>query len=292
MERTLEQLVEMLERARRRRCERSTCCRRTSGSWCCRSGTRRRRRIRASSASTSCSRSRSRSGRTPWRWCTKAQQLTYRELNAQANRLAHRLIELGVRPGRAGGAVRGAAPANGRGAAGDPQGGRCVRAAGSELPDGAAAGAGARRGAGAGAERRSGPRGAGDRGQRRGCGAGARRAVGVWRGRDEPGGGGADVEESGVRHLHVGVDGETQGRDGRASRRWCDLLERDAALVSASTKQDVWCSSHSFAFDVSVWELWGALRYGARLVLVPRRTSARSPSVSSSWCASSGVHGR
>ncbi|WP_284334478.1 amino acid adenylation domain-containing protein, partial [Dyella flagellata] len=34
--------------------------------------------------------------------------------------------------------------------------------------------------------------------------------------------------------------------------------------------QDVWCLFHSFAFDFSVWELWGALRYGGRLVVVPR----------------------
>ncbi|MDI3272250.1 amino acid adenylation domain-containing protein [Pseudomonas sp. AL03] len=32
---------------------------------------------------------------------------------------------------------------------------------------------------------------------------------------------------------------------------------------------DVWCLFHSFAFDFSVWELWGALRYGGTLVLVP-----------------------
>ena len=33
---------------------------------------------------------------------------------------------------------------------------------------------------------------------------------------------------------------------------------------------DVWTLFHSFAFDFSVWELWGALLYGGRLVLVPR----------------------
>ncbi|WP_081482891.1 non-ribosomal peptide synthetase [Gluconacetobacter diazotrophicus] len=33
--------------------------------------------------------------------------------------------------------------------------------------------------------------------------------------------------------------------------------------------QDVWCLFHSFAFDFSVWELWGALRHGGRLVVVP-----------------------
>ncbi len=41
-------------------------------------------------------------------------------------------------------------------------------------------------------------------------------------------------------------------------------------------RQDVWCLFHSIAFDFSVWELWGALRYGAKLVLVPHEV-ARSP---------------
>ena len=33
--------------------------------------------------------------------------------------------------------------------------------------------------------------------------------------------------------------------------------------------EDVWTMFHSYAFDVSVWELWGALLYGGRLVVVP-----------------------
>jgi amino acid adenylation domain-containing protein len=41
--------------------------------------------------------------------------------------------------------------------------------------------------------------------------------------------------------------------------------------------QDVWTLFHSYAFDFSVWELWGALLHGARLVVVPHLT-ARSPS--------------
>ncbi|WP_279433675.1 amino acid adenylation domain-containing protein [Actinomadura sp. KC345] len=39
---------------------------------------------------------------------------------------------------------------------------------------------------------------------------------------------------------------------------------------------DVWTLFHSYAFDFSVWELWGALLYGGRLVVVPYMTS-RSP---------------
>ena len=39
---------------------------------------------------------------------------------------------------------------------------------------------------------------------------------------------------------------------------------------------DVWPLFHSYAFDVSVWELWGSLLNGGRLVVVPYLTS-RSP---------------
>ncbi|MFJ7954361.1 amino acid adenylation domain-containing protein [Lysinibacillus sp. NPDC096418] len=39
---------------------------------------------------------------------------------------------------------------------------------------------------------------------------------------------------------------------------------------------DVWTLFHSFAFDFSVWEIWGALLYGGRLVIVPYSIS-RSP---------------
>ena len=39
---------------------------------------------------------------------------------------------------------------------------------------------------------------------------------------------------------------------------------------------DVWTMFHSVAFDFSVWEIWGALCYGGRLVVVPYATS-RSP---------------
>ncbi|MEW5631253.1 amino acid adenylation domain-containing protein [Streptomyces hydrogenans] len=34
-------------------------------------------------------------------------------------------------------------------------------------------------------------------------------------------------------------------------------------------ERDVWTLFHSFAFDFSVWELWGALVHGGRLVVVP-----------------------
>src|SRR5262249_12846287 len=39
---------------------------------------------------------------------------------------------------------------------------------------------------------------------------------------------------------------------------------------------DVWTLFHSYAFDFSVWVIWGALLYGGRLVIVPFDVS-RSP---------------
>lgn len=37
--------------------------------------------------------------------------------------------------------------------------------------------------------------------------------------------------------------------------------------------KDVWTLFHSFAFDFSVWEIWGALLYGGQLVVVPQLTT-------------------
>ena len=42
------------------------------------------------------------------------------------------------------------------------------------------------------------------------------------------------------------------------------------------SEQDTWTFFHSSAFDFSVWEIWGALIYGGRLVIVPFAES-RSP---------------
>jgi amino acid adenylation domain-containing protein len=41
-------------------------------------------------------------------------------------------------------------------------------------------------------------------------------------------------------------------------------------------QNDIWTLFHSYAFDFSVWEMWGALLYGGRLVVVPYWVS-RSP---------------
>ncbi len=53
------------------------------------------------------------------------------------------------------------------------------------------------------------------------------------------------------------------------------LLASTASLF-AFTPQDVWTMFHSFAFDFSVWEIWGCLLTGGRLVIVPFAVS-RAP---------------
>jgi len=52
--------------------------------------------------------------------------------------------------------------------------------------------------------------------------------------------------------------------------------------------EDVWSLFHSFAFDFSVWELWGALAYGGRVVIVPFPVS-RSPETMARLLVEEGV---
>ena len=88
--------------------------------------------------------------------------------------------------------------------------------------------------------------------------------------RSDPGGAGPDVAAPGLCDLHLrlhrqpkGVMVEHRQRGAAAGRR------REAG--SGSGRDDVWMQFHSFAFDVSVWELFGALLTAARLVIVPQR---------------------
>ncbi|GAT02597.1 linear gramicidin synthetase subunit C, partial [Mycolicibacterium fortuitum subsp. acetamidolyticum] len=46
--------------------------------------------------------------------------------------------------------------------------------------------------------------------------------------------------------------------------------------LNRNLSPEVWSQWHSYAFDVSVWEVWGALLHGGRLVVVPE-TVASSP---------------
>jgi len=51
---------------------------------------------------------------------------------------------------------------------------------------------------------------------------------------------------------------------------------------------DVWTLFHSYAFDFSVWEIWGALAYGGRLVVVPQEVT-RAPDAFLELVATEGV---
>lgn len=53
-------------------------------------------------------------------------------------------------------------------------------------------------------------------------------------------------------------------------------LMRNTEAWFGFNENDVWTLFHSFAFDFSVWEIWGALLYGGKLVVVPYLES-RSP---------------
>lgn len=52
--------------------------------------------------------------------------------------------------------------------------------------------------------------------------------------------------------------------------------------------EDVWTLFHSYAFDFSVWELWGALLFGGRLVVVPKWIT-RAPDVFADLLGEEGV---
>ncbi|MFI9201262.1 amino acid adenylation domain-containing protein [Streptomyces sp. NPDC053048] len=53
-------------------------------------------------------------------------------------------------------------------------------------------------------------------------------------------------------------------------------------------ENDVWTLFHSYAFDFSVWEMWGALLHGGRLVVVPHLVS-RDPAAFRGLLADEGV---
>ena len=59
----------------------------------------------------------------------------------------------------------------------------------------------------------------------------------------------------------------------RTTWRGCSRRRRSGFTL---TQNDVWTLFHSYAFDFSVWEIWGALLHGGRLVVVPQDV-ARSP---------------
>ncbi|HYG63278.1 MAG TPA: amino acid adenylation domain-containing protein [Thermoanaerobaculia bacterium] len=85
----------------------------------------------------------------------------------------------------------------------------------------------------------------------------------------------ADLPESTAYVIY------TSGSTGRP--KGVPVSHANVARLLAATAEwfrfgesDVWTLFHSYAFDFSVWELWGALLHGGRLVIVPYWVS-RSP---------------
>jgi len=85
------------------------------------------------------------------------------------------------------------------------------------------------------------------------------------------------ADASNVAYV-IYTSGSTGAPKGAMSTHW------NVVRLFASTlplfrfgEDDVWTMFHSHAFDFSVWEIWGALLYGGRLVIVPYLVS-RSPS--------------
>ncbi len=85
----------------------------------------------------------------------------------------------------------------------------------------------------------------------------------------------------------------TSGSTGRP--KGVAVTHRNAARLLAATEpwfgfgeRDVWTLFHSYAFDFSVWEIWGALAFGGRVVVVPWEVS-RSPEAFADLLESEGV---
>ncbi|WP_032716618.1 amino acid adenylation domain-containing protein, partial [Pseudomonas syringae] len=86
---------------------------------------------------------------------------------------------------------------------------------------------------------------------------------------------------SGLTPAHLAYVIYTSGSTGLP--KGVQVEHRNVARLFSATDawfgfnaNDVWALFHSFAFDFSVWEIWGALVHGGQLLIVPQVVS-RSP---------------
>ena len=82
-----------------------------------------------------------------------------------------------------------------------------------------------------------------------------------------------DPQTIGLNSRHLAYVIYTSGSTG--SPKGCLLEHANVTRLFTATdswfhfdQRDVWTLFHSYAFDFSVWEIWGALLYGGRLVIV------------------------
>ncbi|AUS79786.1 non-ribosomal peptide synthetase [Actinoalloteichus sp. AHMU CJ021] len=92
--------------------------------------------------------------------------------------------------------------------------------------------------------------------------------------RDQPLPGRVDPDQSAYVIYTSGSTGRPKGVV--VPHRAVTSLFRETTERFGFDADDVWTMFHSAAFDFSVWEIWGALAFGGRLVVVPWEVS-RSP---------------
>ena len=91
-----------------------------------------------------------------------------------------------------------------------------------------------------------------------------------------------DLQDVEVRPSHLAYVIYTSGSTGKPKgvmvehRQVARLFSATNAWFNFSAA-DKWCLFHSFAFDFSVWEIWGAWLYGGQLFIVPQEIARSAP---------------